>query len=104
MPEGEVIPLIHRRSEELFDTERQFDDPHGHSFCGHCQFGWTFVCKDGAYLVGPLARYALNFDHLPAGVRALAAEAGLAAVCNNPFRSIIVRAIEIVYACEEALA
>jgi len=59
--------------------------------------------RRGAYLVGPLARYALNFDHLPAGVRALAAEAGLAAVCNNPFRSIIVRAIEIVYACEEAL-
>ena len=27
----------------------------------------------------------------------------MAAVCNNPFRSIIVRAIEIVYACEEAL-
>ena len=39
----------------------------------------------------------------PQSVQALAAEAGLGAVCSNPFRSIIVRAIEIVYACEEAL-
>jgi coenzyme F420-reducing hydrogenase alpha subunit len=57
----------------------------------------------GAYLVGPLARYALNFDRLPPSVQALAREAGLGPVCRNPFRSIIVRAIEIVYACEEAL-
>jgi coenzyme F420-reducing hydrogenase alpha subunit len=61
------------------------------------------VKRRGAYLVGPLARYALNFDHLPASVQALAREAGLGAVCKNPFQSIIVRAIEIVYACEEAL-
>ena len=59
--------------------------------------------RRGAYLVGPLARYALNFDRLPAGIQALAREAGLGPVCRNPFRSIIVRALEIVYACEEAL-
>lgn len=59
--------------------------------------------RRGAYLVGPLARYALNFDRLPAGIQALAREAGMGPVCRNPFRSIIVRALEIVYACEEAL-
>ena len=59
--------------------------------------------RRGAYLVGPLARYALNFDRLPAGIQALAREVGLGPVCRNPFRSIIVRALEIVYACEEAL-
>ena len=63
----------------------------------------AMVKARGAYLVGPLARYALNFDRLPAGVQALAREAGLGPVCRNPFRSIIVRALEIVYACEEAL-
>jgi len=57
----------------------------------------------GAYLVGPMARYALNRDRLPAEVRALADEVGLEPVCRNPFRSVIVRAIEIVYACGEAL-
>ena len=55
----------------------------------------------GAYLVGPLARYALNFDRLPAEVQALARDAGLGPVCRNPFRSILVRAIEVIYACGE---
>ena len=30
-------------------------------------------------------------------------EAGLGATCRNPFRSIVVRAVELVYACDEAL-
>jgi sulfhydrogenase subunit alpha len=57
----------------------------------------------GVYLVGPMARYALNRDRLPAEVRALADEVGLEPICRNPFRSILVRAIEVVYACGEAL-
>jgi len=56
-----------------------------------------------AYVVGPLARYALNADRLGPVARAAAADAGLGPVCRNPFRSIVVRAVEIVYACEEAL-
>jgi sulfhydrogenase subunit alpha len=59
--------------------------------------------RRGTYLVGPMARYALNRDRLPAEVRALADEAGLDPVCRNPFRSILVRAIEVIYACGEAL-
>ncbi len=59
--------------------------------------------RRGAYLVGPMARYALNRDRLPAEVRALADEAGLGPTCRNPFRSILVRAVEVVYACGEAL-
>ena len=35
--------------------------------------------------------------------RQAAAEAGLGAQCRNPFRSIVVRAVEVVYAIEEAL-
>jgi coenzyme F420-reducing hydrogenase alpha subunit len=57
----------------------------------------------GAYLTGPLARYTLNFDRLPAHVQALAREAGLGTVCRNPYKSILVRAVETVYACEEAM-
>jgi sulfhydrogenase subunit alpha len=57
----------------------------------------------GAYLVGPMARYALNRDRLPAELRSLADEAGLGRACRNPFRSILVRAVEIVFACGEAL-
>ncbi|MCK2215924.1 nickel-dependent hydrogenase large subunit [Actinomadura sp. ATCC 31491] len=55
------------------------------------------------YLTGPLARYALNAGRLsPAAARA-AAEAGLGPVCRNPYRTIVVRAVETVHACEEAL-
>jgi sulfhydrogenase subunit alpha len=57
----------------------------------------------GAYLVGPLARYNLNFDGLSALAKETARDAGLGAACRNPFQSIIVRAVEIVYACDEAL-
>jgi coenzyme F420-reducing hydrogenase alpha subunit len=56
----------------------------------------------GAYLVGAMARYALNRDRLPPEVRALADEVGLEPVCRNPFRSILVRGVEVVYACLEA--
>lgn len=57
----------------------------------------------GAYLVGPLARYALNSAELSEVSRAAAAAAGLGPVCRNPFQSIVVRAVETVEACNEAL-
>ncbi|MFC4119870.1 Ni/Fe hydrogenase subunit alpha [Nonomuraea zeae] len=55
------------------------------------------------YLTGPLARYALNAARLSPLASRAAADAGLGPVCRNPFRSIVVRAVEIVHACEEAL-
>jgi coenzyme F420-reducing hydrogenase alpha subunit len=57
----------------------------------------------GRYLVGPLARYALDRDELSPLALEAADDAGLGAVCHNPFRSIVVRSVEIVYACDEAL-
>ncbi|HET7280016.1 MAG TPA: Ni/Fe hydrogenase subunit alpha [Dermatophilaceae bacterium] len=61
---------------------------------------------DGAqepYAVGPLARYSLNFDRLSPVARDAATDAGLEPICRNPFRSIIVRAVELVEAYTEAL-
>ena len=55
------------------------------------------------YLTGPLARYALNAGSLTPLAAEAAARAGLGRVCSNPFRSIVVRAVELVFACEEAL-
>ncbi|AKN17840.1 Ni/Fe hydrogenase subunit alpha [Mycobacterium haemophilum] len=57
----------------------------------------------GRYLTGPLARYSLNSSALSPVARQAAAEAGLAEQCRNPFRSIVVRAVEVVYAIDEAL-
>lgn len=60
--------------------------------------------RDGsAYLVGPLARYNLNFDRLSPLAQEAARAAGLEPSCTNPYRSIVVRAVEVVYACDEAL-
>jgi coenzyme F420-reducing hydrogenase alpha subunit len=55
------------------------------------------------YLTGPLARFALNATRLPEVARDAATAAGLNAPCVNPFRSIVVRAVELVFACDEAL-
>jgi sulfhydrogenase subunit alpha len=57
----------------------------------------------GRYLTGPLARYSLNSSALSPVARQAADDAGLGAQCRNPFRSIVVRAVEVVYAIEEAL-
>jgi coenzyme F420-reducing hydrogenase alpha subunit len=57
----------------------------------------------GSYLCGPLARFALAFDRLSPLARDAAGEAGLAPGERNPFRSIVVRSVEMVYAADEAL-
>jgi sulfhydrogenase subunit alpha len=57
----------------------------------------------GHYLTGPLARYALSGRWLSPLARRAAEAAGLGRVCRNPFRSIVVRSVELVYAIEEAL-
>jgi sulfhydrogenase subunit alpha len=57
----------------------------------------------GNYFVGPLARFALNAERLSPLARQAAAEAGLLPVTRNPFRSIVVRAVELLYACDEAI-
>lgn len=57
----------------------------------------------GAYLTGPLARYNLNFARLSPIAQDAARAAGLGSSCANPYRSIVVRAIEVLYACDEAL-
>jgi len=55
------------------------------------------------YFVGPLARYRLNRAQLAPAALSLADEVGLEADVRNPFRSIIVRAVEVLHACDEAL-
>jgi sulfhydrogenase subunit alpha len=57
----------------------------------------------GSYLVGPMARWALNAERLSPLAREAASEAGLEPACRNPFRSILVRSVEILYALDEAL-
>ncbi|MCX5554680.1 Ni/Fe hydrogenase subunit alpha [Streptomyces sp. NBC_00038] len=60
------------------------------------------------HLTGSLARFAISGHNLSRTAREAALEAGLGdpydgAVCRNPYRSILVRAVETVYAVTEAL-
>ncbi len=61
------------------------------------------LIERGEYLVGPLARYSLHSSKLSPTAASAASAAGLGATCHNPFRSIIVRAVEVVHAYETAL-
>jgi sulfhydrogenase subunit alpha len=62
------------------------------------------IRERGTYLTGPLARYALASQALRPLALDAAREAGLGPVCRNPFQSIVVRSVELVQACDEALA
>lgn len=57
----------------------------------------------GSYFVGPMARYSQHFDKLHPVVREVANRVGMSPSCTNPFKSIVVRALEVLYAVEEAL-
>jgi sulfhydrogenase subunit alpha len=57
----------------------------------------------GTYLCGPLARFSLSADRLSPLAREAAHEVGLESPCRDAFRSIVVRSVELLYACDEAL-
>lgn len=84
---------------EVRDYDNHFVEEHvQHSNALH-----SVIKKRGTYFVGPLARYNLNFDKLSPIAKEAAREAGLETTSNNPFKSIVVRSIETLYACDEAL-
>ncbi|MFA6958979.1 MAG: Ni/Fe hydrogenase subunit alpha [Thermoanaerobaculia bacterium] len=81
------------------DFETVFQEQHvAHSNALH-----STIRDRGNYHTGPLARYSLNFDRLSPIAQQAALEAGLGPICRNPFQSIVVRAVELLYACDEAL-
>ncbi|HEX2377694.1 MAG TPA: Ni/Fe hydrogenase subunit alpha [Gaiellales bacterium] len=61
------------------------------------------IIERGSYLCGPLARFALAADRLSPVAREAAREVGLEPAERNPFKSIVVRSVELVYAADEAL-
>jgi len=96
--EGRIVS-----SKGLDIAPSEFDD---HSVEEHVSYSnalHSTLKGRGAYLTGPLARYNLNFDRLSPIAREAAVEANLSPACRNPFKSIIIRAVEVLYACDEAL-
>ena len=99
MNEGRIVSN-HGLNISAMQFDDYFEEHHiQHTNALHC----VFKADHQPYHVGPMARYALNYDLLPQSIQLVANQVGLGAACRNPFKSIIVRAIEVLYACEEAL-
>jgi sulfhydrogenase subunit alpha len=84
-------------------TAAQYDEHFEETHVARSTALYSRLRGGGTYLVGPLARYSLNYDRLSPLAQEMAREAGLGPSCANPYRSILVRAIEVLYACDEAL-
>ncbi len=111
-----VFVALHHPSEYAIDRGRivsntgldldvaEFEDHFGEEHVAHSTaLHGVMKGAQKPFLLGPLARYALNYEQLSPLVKSLAEGAGLGPVVRNPFKSILVRALEVVYALEEAL-
>jgi sulfhydrogenase subunit alpha len=81
----------------------QYEDHFTELHVKHSNALHSIVRGRGSYLVGPLARFNLNFDRLPVVAQESAKSARLRPPVLNPFRGIVVRSVELVFACAEAL-
>jgi sulfhydrogenase subunit alpha len=81
----------------------EFDDAFDEEHVAHSNALHSHLRDGSTYFVGPMARYSLNADRLSPVAREAARDAGLGPTCTNPFRSIVVRSVELVYAIDEAL-
>jgi sulfhydrogenase subunit alpha len=98
MNEGRIV------SSKGLDIEVRDYDAHFEEFqVPHSNALQARIRARGHYLVGPAARYSLNAEKLSPLARAAAKEAGLGKTCRNPYQSIILRSLEVLYACDEAL-
>jgi coenzyme F420-reducing hydrogenase alpha subunit len=82
---------------------RDYDQHFAEEHVEHSNALHSVLRERGPYFVGPLARFNLNFDLLSPLAQEAARAVGLEQGCRNPFQSIVVRSIEILYACDEAL-
>ena len=89
--DGRVLP-VGSFNQELVESH----ETHSHAL-------QTRTVEGRAVHMGPLARYALNREQLSPRAQELVQQTGLEPVCLNPYKSILVRAVEVVHACETAL-
>jgi coenzyme F420-reducing hydrogenase alpha subunit len=84
-------------AEEYPDHFEEYQVPHSNALQSRKRNG------NGAYFVGPLARWNLNADRAPPSVQEAAANTGIKFPNRNPFISVVSRALEVLIAVDEAL-
>ncbi len=98
MNEGRVVS-----SKGLNCAQDEFDDCFEEHQVPHSNALHAKVKGRGPYFLGPLARVNLNFDKLGPDVAGRARDTGVSFPSSNPYNSIVARALEMLYATEEAL-
>lgn len=98
MTEGRLVSTkgLDIEPRELGDHIEEHQVPHSTAL--HAR-----IKSRGAYQCGPLARFVLNADRLRPRAAAAAARIGLDPSCRNPYRMLLVRGVETIYALEEAI-
>ncbi len=82
------------------EYDSHFEELHvAHSTALH-----SVLKERGSYFCGPLARFNLNADRLSPLAQATARHIGLSAPCTNPFKSLLVRGVEVIQVLGEAIA
>jgi coenzyme F420-reducing hydrogenase alpha subunit len=103
---SEMYPILEGRigsNRGLEIGKEDFAQAFGESHVAHSTALQGHMSDGSTYMLGPLARYANNFERLPEACQQTARDAGLGALVSNPFKSILVRMIEVQFACLEAL-
>jgi coenzyme F420-reducing hydrogenase alpha subunit len=97
MNEGRIVS-----SRGLDSAPEAFDDCFEEHQVPHSNALHARVRGRGPYFLGPLARINLNADRLGPAVAEVARETGIPWPNANPSTSVVARAVEILYAIEEA--
>ena len=98
MNEGRIVSSkgIDAAPEDFDDFFEELQVPYSNAL--HCK-----IKGRGPYFLGPLARINLNFDRLGPEVASVARETGISWPSSNPYVSIVARALEVLYAVDEAI-
>ena len=98
MNEGRIVSSrgIDAPIDDFDDFFEEHQVPYSNAL--HCK-----VKGRGPYFLGPLARINLNFDQLGPDVAGVARETGISWPNSNPYTSIVARALEVLYAIDEAV-
>jgi len=84
-------------------TDEEFEENYLEKHVSHSNALHSYNSEDQPYMVGPLARYNLNFAQLGDKVKALAEELGIVPPLNNPYKGLLARAIETAEAFDQII-
>ena len=83
--------------------EEQFEQGYREEHVPHSNALHSRTARGTTYMVGPLARFNLNFEQLHPVARAVAEEVGFRPPVRNPYKALLARAVEVVHAYAVAL-